>query len=105
MDLEKAVLEYQSMLALPQAESKNRRSVENWFNGNKPLVRSESGCFMGGLEDEDYVALKAGQTDSAGLEDLLDIAVKAFPRIARYVGTPNLQKVWPQLTLKSKDIF
>jgi len=83
---DRAVIEYHSMLALPQAQRGHRRSVENWFNGNKPLVRSESSCFLGSLEDEDYVALRADESESAGLEALLEITLKAFPSVARLVS-------------------
>jgi hypothetical protein len=78
-------MEYHSVLTLPQAQRGHRQSVENWVIGNKPLVRSESACFLGSLVDEDYVALRADEPDTAGLEALLEIALKAFPSIAKYV--------------------
>lgn len=73
------------MLALPQSEPRHRQSVENWINGNKPLVRSESACFLERLNDEDYIALGVDEPDTAGLEALLETSLKAFPKIARHV--------------------
>jgi hypothetical protein len=77
------------MLALPKAQTKHRQSVENWIDGNKPLVRSESACFLGSLADDDYVALKVDETDWAGLESLLEVALKTFPKIAKQVRILN----------------
>ncbi len=51
--------------------------------GNKPLVRSESGCFPYDTTDLDHVALgNTEMSDRAGMEALLDVVVKAFPRVA-----------------------
>jgi hypothetical protein len=92
------------MLALPQAEPRHRQSVENWINGNKPLVRSESACFLEGLNDEDYVALRAHEPDTAGLEVLLETLLKAFPKIARHVRLLRCERIpaVAQLTLEPK---
>ncbi len=50
--------------------------------GNKPLVRSESGCFPHDMTGLDHVVLGMEVGDRAGMEALLDVFVKAFPRIA-----------------------
>jgi len=88
------------MLALPQAQTKHRQSLDNWVNGNKPLVRSESTCFVGSLEDEDYVALRPDEPDTAGLEALLEMSLKAFPKLSKNVSHSQTILVAFQLTLK-----
>ena len=74
------------MLRLPEAHQTQKQNVENWYLGNKPLVRSESGCYMNCTRGHDYIALTAKDTDRAGLETLVDIAMKAFPNVARRVS-------------------
>ena len=73
-------------MALPEGRKKHRRSVHNWVDGNKPLVRSESASFLEALTGEDYIALNA-DPDRAGLETLLDNVMQSCPRFARYVCT------------------
>lgn len=75
-------------MEIPQATKKHRRSVYNWVNGNKPVVRSESQCLVGIVDDEDYIALNTDETDRAGLEGLFDRVVQSWPRLARAVWTP-----------------
>lgn len=57
--------------------------------GNKPLVRSESGCFLNMSNDTDYVALGVAQrSDQSGLESLAELALRTFPSVRRLVGLP-----------------
>jgi hypothetical protein len=77
------------MLRLPEAHSRQRQSVENWVLGNKPLVRSESAPFLNMSTDADYVALGiAEKSDRSGLELMLEMVLRAFPRLARRVRLP-----------------
>lgn len=108
-----AVLNFHSILALPQAQTKNIRSVENWVNGTKPLVRSESHWILGKRRQEDYIALKPDDADRAGFESLFDITVRRFPRLGRLLcrwdGKTDDANIYlfPRTTLKSlmKIIF
>lgn len=75
------------MIALPGARKKHRRSIHNWVNGNKPVVRSESAPFLDAVTSEDYIALNAEEPDRAGFELLCDHVVQSCPRLARYVRT------------------
>ncbi|TVY87796.1 hypothetical protein LAWI1_G005850 [Lachnellula willkommii] len=88
---DRAVLVYHNMLALPQAQTQHRQSLEDWVNGNKPLVRSESTCFVGSLKDEDYVTLRPDEPDTAGLEALLEMSLKAFPKLFKHIS--HTQKI------------
>ncbi len=74
------------MLRLPEAHKTQKQNVKNWYLGNKPLVRSESGCYMNCTRGHDYIALTAKDADRAGLETLVDILMKAFPSVARHVS-------------------
>lgn len=85
MHLDRCVQDFNAMLQLPEPRERQRQSLENWFLGNKPLVRSESKCFQNITVDKDYVALGNVEKDRAGLESLLDFAVKVFPNISRRV--------------------
>ena len=78
------------MSTLPQAQIKHRKSVEHWVNGNKPLVRSESGWILRSRREEDYIAVRAEDPDRGGLESLFDIIVKAYPRLAKFVRASQL---------------
>jgi hypothetical protein len=78
------------MSTLPQAQIRHRQSVEYWVDGNKPLVRSESGCILGSLCEEDYISVRAEDSDRGGLETLFDIIVKAYPRLAKMVRASQL---------------
>lgn len=73
-------------MRLPEAQRRQRESIENWAVGTKPLVRSESRCFLEADNPGDYVALGADDSDKAGLEHLLDGALRMLPSIARRVG-------------------
>ena len=75
-----------AMLRLPEAHKTQRQNVENWCLGNKPLVRSESGCYMNCTSGHEYIAIGAKDTDMAGLETLVDITMKAFPNLAKHVS-------------------
>ncbi|KAF2829601.1 hypothetical protein CC86DRAFT_464136 [Ophiobolus disseminans] len=88
-DYDQSVLRFQQMLALPKASTRHRRSVYNWFNGNKPIVRSESRCFVDAIHDDDYVAVHGDDADRAGLEALFDHLVRAWPRLARTISRAN----------------
>ena len=85
-EYDKCVQNCHAMLRLPEAHKMQKQNVENWYLGNKPLVRSESGCYMNCNRGHDYIALTAKETDRAGLETLVDITMKAFPRVARHVS-------------------
>ncbi|KAG5765768.1 hypothetical protein H9Q72_006170 [Fusarium xylarioides] len=72
------------MLQLPEPQRAQRQNVENWVLGNKPLVRSESGCFLNMSSDTDYVALGVAQrSDRSGLETLAELALRTFPSVRR----------------------
>lgn len=87
---DRSVQDYHAMLRLPEAHETQKHNVDNWFRGNKPLVRSESDCFIKCTSDKDYVALTVKNTDRAGLESLLDKVVRIFPNVARLVSpTPR----------------
>lgn len=73
------------MLALPQAPVKHRKSIRNWVNGTKPLVRSESLCFLEGFHEDDFVALNAGDSDEGALEALFYWLLRALPKISSVV--------------------
>jgi hypothetical protein len=81
------MIEYKQMLTLPQAQDNHRHSVRNWVDGNKPLVRSESSCFLNNTEGNDFVSLETENGDRTGLETLLEMSVRRFPRISRMVCT------------------
>lgn len=78
------------MSTLPQAQVKHRKSVEHWVNGNKPLVRLESGWILGNQHEEDHIAIRAEDSNGGGLESLFDIIVKAYPRLAKFVRVSQL---------------
>jgi arginine deiminase len=78
------------MLQLPEPQRAQRQNVENWVLGNKPLVRSESGCFLNMSNDTDYVALGVAQrSDRSGLETLAELALRTFPSVRRLVCVPR----------------
>jgi hypothetical protein len=81
------------MLRLPEAQVRQRQSVYNWFTGNKPLVCSESACYLNCLESDDYVVLGANEHDKAGMEALLDLVVKNFPGLANRVSHTSKYKM------------
>jgi hypothetical protein len=89
---DKSVQDYYAMLKLPEAHETQKHSVENWYIGNKPLVRSESSCYMNCTDDKDYVALTTNDTDRAGLDTLLDRVVKMFPNVAKHVSPYTLHR-------------
>jgi hypothetical protein len=85
--LDKAVQDYNSILRLPEAQQTQLQNVENWVLGNKPLVRSESGCFLNMSIDTDYVALGvAERNDRSGLEAVVESILKTFPSVGRLVS-------------------
>ncbi len=79
------------MLRLPEAQKNQRQSVENWVLGNKPLVRSESTCFLDNAMTKDRVVLGRDQSDQSGLETLLESALRAFPGTSSQVSVPLLR--------------
>ena len=89
-EYDRCVQSYHGMLRLPEALKMQKQSVKHWYVGNKPLVRSESGCYMNCTHDHDYFALKAKAADRAGLETLVDVAMKMFPNVARHVSQQTL---------------
>ena len=76
------------MLRLPEPQARQRESVNNWFAGNKPLVRSESACYQDCLQNVDYVILGTDDSDKAGIEAFVDMVVKNFPDLANRVSHP-----------------
>ncbi|KAI1083597.1 hypothetical protein F5B20DRAFT_527675 [Whalleya microplaca] len=80
-----AVHRFDSMLRLPEARERHCQSVYNWVDGNKPLVRSESACYLGCLEHEDYIVLGFDESDKAGMESLIDVIAKKFPAVTNHV--------------------
>lgn len=88
-EYDRCVQSYHGMLRLPEASKMQKQSVKNWYVGNKPLVRSESGCYMNCIHDHDCIALTAKAADRAGLETLVDVAMKMFPNVARHFINPE----------------
>ncbi|KAF4943879.1 hypothetical protein FGADI_13095 [Fusarium gaditjirri] len=79
-----AVQDYNNMLRLPEAQPGQRQNVENWVLGNKPLVRSESTCFLNMSTDTDYIALGVpDKSDRSALESTLELMLRTFPSIGR----------------------
>ncbi|TVY21099.1 hypothetical protein LARI1_G001968 [Lachnellula arida] len=58
-------------------------------------VRSESTCFVGSLEDEDYVTLRPDEPDTAGLEALLEMSLKAFPKLFKHISSSQVRLCYP----------
>ncbi|KUJ24439.1 uncharacterized protein LY89DRAFT_727466 [Mollisia scopiformis] len=85
-DYDKGVLRYQRMMALPRARKSHRRSVHNWVNGNKPVVRSESASLIAAPFTKDYIALNVEDSDRAGFELFFDRLMQSCPRLASYVS-------------------
>lgn len=82
------MLEYAKILELPDAKMQHRESVKHWFDGNKPIVRSESEWLSNCLEIDDYFSFKPHNHDTAGVEYLLESAMKRWPH--------RFQKVFSQ---------
>ncbi|KAI1501493.1 hypothetical protein F5X99DRAFT_382698 [Biscogniauxia marginata] len=80
---DEAVQQFHRMKCLPEAPQRHIRSVGNWFNGNKPLVRSESRIYHPIHEDRayDYISLAPEQSDRAFPEQLLELCLRTFPRL------------------------
>ncbi|KAL4917861.1 hypothetical protein BDW62DRAFT_75949 [Aspergillus aurantiobrunneus] len=80
-----AVLRYQSLLQLPQANSGAKASVRNWVLAKKPLVRSESQVFLDNEEETDIVALKPTDNDfdHGVIFRLFAIGVTYAPRMSK----------------------
>lgn len=88
-EYDRCLQDYYAMLRLPEAHRAQRQSVENWYVGNKPLVRSESACYVNCTRGHDYVALTPRDTDRAGLEKLVDLTMRTCPNVARRVRQPH----------------
>ncbi|KAG9231492.1 hypothetical protein BJ875DRAFT_506648 [Amylocarpus encephaloides] len=88
-DYDKGVLRFHRMISLPRARKRHRRSVHNWVDGNKPVVRSESASPMAAPIAKDYIALHAEDSDRAGFERFLDRVVQSCPRLASYAKTSD----------------
>ena len=91
-EYDRGVQDFSAVLRLAEAQRTQKQNVENWFLGNKPLVRSESACYMDCARDDDYIALLSKETDTSGLETLVDRTMKAFPNVARRVSCANDQE-------------
>ena len=94
--LDQAISEFHTVKGLPLTPEWHRESVQNWISGHKPLVRSESRCYLNASEYGDLVTIGPGDPDRAIPETLLDIGVKAFPGISKYVSSLAL-RITPQL--------
>jgi hypothetical protein len=77
--LDHSVLEYTQVLRLSDAKKQHLNSIKNCMDGNKPVVQSESDCVSHLLNSDDFMALKASENGEAGLENLLDRALKKWP--------------------------
>jgi hypothetical protein len=78
--IDRSVLEYGRMLQLSDAKTQHLDSIKNWVDGNKPVVSSESECFAQIHSSNDFIALRASDSGEAGLDSLLDRALKKWPR-------------------------
>ncbi|KAK0659741.1 hypothetical protein QBC41DRAFT_44690 [Cercophora samala] len=88
---DKHLLGYYQLMCLPEAQTKHRQSIAHWVDGNKPLVRSESACFIGSLNDNDFVTLSPPDDDQAVPEVVLDWALKTFPRLSALLSSSRDQ--------------
>ncbi|MCJ1460960.1 hypothetical protein MMC28_011342 [Mycoblastus sanguinarius] len=88
-EYDRCVQDCHAMLRLPEAHRTQKQNVENWYMGNKPLVRSESAFYMNCTRGHDYVALTPKDTDRAGLETLVDLTMRTFPNVARLFLDPE----------------
>ncbi|KAM0798368.1 hypothetical protein BDR22DRAFT_809198 [Usnea florida] len=86
-EYDRGVQDCHAMLRLPEAHDTQKQNVENWCVGNKPLVRSESACYVDCTRGQDYVALMPKDTDRAGLETLVDLTMRTCPNVARHAKT------------------
>ncbi|KAI0411723.1 hypothetical protein F5X98DRAFT_42475 [Xylaria grammica] len=78
---DQTVLQFQRMRGLPAASPANILSVQNWFDGTKPLVRSESACYLSENGLGDFVMAGPEDADRAIPESLLDLVIRAAPRL------------------------
>ena len=88
-EYDRCLQDYHAMLRLPEAHRTQKQNVENWFTGNKPLVQSESACYINLARVHDYIALTPKGTDRAGLESLVDFTMRTCPSFARHVRQPH----------------
>lgn len=72
---------FSDLLRLPQAKEDHKRSVYHWMQGNKPLVKSESGIFDRCLDDNDFIALAWKASDRTLLEDMTERLIRFFPNL------------------------
>jgi hypothetical protein len=94
--IDQSVLEYTQMLQLSDAKKQHLNSIKNWMDGNKPVVRSESDWVLHLLSSNDFIALKASDSGEAGLENLLDRALKRWPCFfSKVLFSPNENKIVP----------
>ncbi|KAK0701330.1 hypothetical protein B0H67DRAFT_595851 [Lasiosphaeris hirsuta] len=84
---DKSLLAYNQLICLPEPQARHRQSIAHWVYGNKPLVRSESACFLGSLQDNDFLTLSPPEDDHAILEEVLDWALKTFPRLSAMLSS------------------
>lgn len=57
----------------------------------KPLVRSESGCYLESLHEDDFLNLGPNETEHGGLESLLDTLLRRFPALSNLVYPPKAE--------------
>ncbi|KAF2647153.1 hypothetical protein K491DRAFT_672411 [Lophiostoma macrostomum CBS 122681] len=94
----RSILRFKSMAVLPEASRNHRRSVLNWFMGNKPLVRSESRIWFS-LDDAhgDFVSLGPDDDDSGGMETAFSTIIQAVPLLARLLTCPQTRTSDPNI--------
>ncbi|KAF8848260.1 hypothetical protein BDZ45DRAFT_290779 [Acephala macrosclerotiorum] len=98
---DRSVCEYRQMLAIPEAEPNQRRNVKNWVHGTKPLVKSESACFIENLEDKEFITLKPDGADNGILESLLELGIRKFPKVSNLLCSSRLKTDDPNIFLYS----
>ncbi|KAI0867205.1 hypothetical protein GGS24DRAFT_495499 [Hypoxylon argillaceum] len=102
---DEAVQQFHQMKSLPQAQSRHLESIENWFDGTKPLVRSESGCYHQIHNETDYITFEKDRNDRAYLEILLELGLRTFPKLGNLdvINDDNIHLLQPSrlaLTIK-----
>ncbi|KAH8631284.1 hypothetical protein IG631_12967 [Alternaria alternata] len=89
-DYDQSILEYSSILRLPDADKQNQHNVKKWMEGIKPVVRSEADWVSHLVESDDFVALSSEEASRTGIEHMLDYVVRKWPRAFANVSLPSL---------------
>ncbi|KAI1208288.1 uncharacterized protein F4807DRAFT_158633 [Annulohypoxylon truncatum] len=82
---DQAIAGFHTIKALQSTPDRHVQSVLNWVFGHKPLVRSESKCYLGSSGRGDFVTIAPDDPERAIPEALLDMGVRTFPSISKYV--------------------